>query len=111
MIEHLEVDPRPQILSLQIDAELAAEIDWIASQDGVSRSEILRRLLLSSLHRESRGVAHSLHELQTIRGRLGQIQAKLEDLEADDAAQAIKDARDAIEVAVDDLEDFEPDDE
>lgn len=111
MTEHVDVEPRPQILSLQLDRELAGEIDSIARQDGVTRSEILRRLLLSSLRVEIQDTSRCIRELVEISGRLERIQARLVKLDADDAAEAVEDVVDAVAVAIDEVKDFEPDDE
>ncbi len=111
MTEHVDAQLPPQILSLQIDGDLAGEIDAIARQDGVTRSEILRRLLLSSLRPEIDDTSRCVRELVEISGRLERIQERLVNLDADDAAEAVEDVVDAIVVAIDEAEDFEANDE
>ncbi len=111
MTEHVELQSTPQILSLQLDGDLAREIDAIAQQDGVTRSEILRRLLLSSLQTEMEDTSRCMRELVEISGRLERIQGRLVKLDADDAAEAVEDVVNAIVLAIDEVEDFEPDEE
>ncbi len=111
MTEDIDLRSSPQILSVHLDGDLADEIDSIARLDGVSRSALLRRLLLSSLDTEKLETVRLLRRLRAAEGELAQIHKLLEDLEADDAAEAIEDAVEAIVVAVDELQDFEPDDE
>jgi len=111
MTEHVDLQSTPQILSLQLDGDLAREIDAIAQQDGVTRSEILRRLLLSSLQTEMEDTSRCMRELVEISGRLERIQGRLVKLDADDAAEAVEDVVNAIVLAIDEVEDFEPDEE
>ncbi len=111
MAEHVDLQSTTQILSLQLDGDLAREIDAIARQDGVTRSEILRRLLLSSLQTEIEDTSRCMRELVEISGRLERIQGRLVKIDADDAAEAVEDVVNAIVLAIDELEDFEPDEE
>ncbi len=111
MTENVDAPSQQTIVSLQLEGDLAAEVDWIAQQDGVTRSEILRRLLLSSLRTETRGASHCLRELHVIDGRLKQIIQKLDDIEAVDAAAALEEAVEWVDASIDRLEDFEEDED
>ena len=111
MTEDVDVRSTPQILSLQIDGDLAGEIDSIARLDGVTRSEILQRLLLSSLRTETQDTSRWVRELHVIEGRLKQIIQKLDDIEADEAATALAEAVEWVDTSIDRLEEFEEEDE
>jgi len=111
MTEHAVVEPTSQTLSLKVDEDLAAQIDSIARQDGVSRSEILRRLLLRNLQVESRVSIRCQHGLRAITGQLERILEILQDAESDEAAEFVDGAIDGIAAAIDELEGDEDEDE
>ncbi len=111
MTEHVDLQSTTQILSLQLDGDLAREIDAIARQDGVTRSEILRRLLLSSLQTEIEDTSRCMRELVEISDRLERIQGRLVRIDADDAAEAVEDVVNAIVLAIDEVGDFDPDED
>ncbi|KKL48264.1 hypothetical protein LCGC14_2327240 [marine sediment metagenome] len=74
-----ETEARPsQTLSLHVDGDLAAEIDAIARQDGVSRSEILRRLLLRNLEADLDTTERWVRQLNGIHDQLVDVIEKLE---------------------------------
>jgi len=105
-------NPNPdteEMLSFRLDAALAAALDRIAQQDGASRSEILRRLLRAGVESEERLTVRWVRRLRGIEGDLAQTHELLEEAEADDAAEFVETAVDAIGRAIDELEDFEPD--
>lgn len=77
MTEHTEGRPS-QTLSLHVDGDLAAEIDAIARQDGVSRSEILRRLLLRNLEADLGPTERWVRKLNGIHDQLVDMIEKLE---------------------------------
>jgi len=112
MTENPDSPPSGDVVSLRLEGEFADEVDRIARQDGCSRSEVLRRLLVANLERQ--GLVTTVRWIRTLRvikGQLLALRENFEEAEADDAAQAIEDAVDAIVAAIDELEDFEPEDD
>ncbi len=103
-------DPNPapsDMISFRLEGALADELDRIAEQEGISRSEVLRRSLLASFDSERGVTIRSLRELRTIHGRVEQIAAKLEDTDAWDAAKPLNEAFDLIADAIAELELFD----
>jgi len=111
MTENPDSPPSGDVVSLRLEGEFADEVDRIARQDGCSRSEVLRRLLVGNLESKGLVTVRWIRTLRVIEGQLSSLRESVEEAEADDAAQAIEDAVDAIVLAIDELEDFEPDDD
>ncbi len=95
------------MISFRLEGALADELCRIAEQEGISRSEVLRRSLLASFDSERGVTIRSLRELRTIHGRVEQIAAKLEDTDAWDAAKPLNEAFDLIADAIAELELFD----
>lgn len=102
--------PTDTIVSVRLDGAFAEQVDLIAQRDGCSRSDVLRRLLLAKLDSEDPTVRW-VRRLEAIESQLSDIGNLLEDEGASDAAEEIDDAVAAVGRAVDDLEDFEPEDD
>ena len=100
-----------EMLSFRLDGALATALDRIARQDGASRSEILRRLLLAGVEREEQLTGRWIRRLRAIEGELAAVHELVEEAEADDAAEFLDLAVDAVARAIDELEDFEPEDD
>jgi len=111
MTEDVEVRPITQILSLKVDGDLAAEIDAIARQDGVTRSEILRRLLLRNLEADLGPTERWVRKLNGIHDQLVGVFNEVEQSEADDAANTLSAAIESLSDAIDELEEFEEEDD
>ncbi len=111
MTEDVDVRPTSQILSLHVDGELAAEIDAIAREDGVTRSEILRRLLLRNLEADLGPTKRWVRKLNGIHDQLVDVFKEVEETEADDAANTLSAAIEWLSDTIDALEEFDEDEE
>jgi len=107
----LKIPPSGNVVALRLEGEFADEVDRIAREDGCSRSEVLRRLLLANLESEGLVTVRWIRRLGVIAGQLTALREDFEEAEAVNPASAIEDALDAIEVAIDELEDFDPDED
>jgi len=103
--------PANPIVSFQLDGALAEEVDRIAQEDGCSRSDVLRRLVLVNLESEAVVTVRWIRRLRVIEGQLMDLSADFEQAEASEAAEALEDAVGAVVLAIDELEDFEPEDD
>ncbi len=111
MTEHLEDRAAYQTFSLHVDGDLAAEIDAIARQDGVTRSEILRRLLLRNLEADLGPTERWVRKLNGIHDQLVDVFKEVEQSEADDAANTLSAAIEELSDTIDALEEFDEDEE
>ena len=103
-------DPSPtsDMISFRLDGVLAEELDRVAAQDGLSRSALLRGLLVGRV--EERPTVRSIHQLWTIHGQLQQIVANLKD-EEEDAAESVLNAAASVADSLEELgEEFEDED-
>ncbi len=111
MTEHVEDRAAYQTFSLHVDGDLAAEIDAIARQEGVTRSEILRRLLLRNLDAGLGPTQRWVRKLNGIHDELAKVFEQVEETEADDATNLLGDAIEATRDAINALEEFAEDEE
>ena len=106
--------PSPQsgeMISFRLDTALQEAVDRIARQDGCSRSEVLRRLLMANLQSEEQLTVRCVRRLRAIEGEMAQMHELLYDDEAEDAAEFLEVAIDAVGRTIDELEDFEEEDD
>lgn len=103
--------PSGNVISLRIEGEFADQIDRIAQEDGCSRSEVLRRMLLGNLDTEVRVTVRWIRQLTAVHDQLVDLLPKLESAEAWKAAKEVEDAADSLDRSIDALEDFEEEDE
>ncbi len=104
-----DTSPASDMISFRLDGALAEELDRVAAQDGLSRSALLRGLLVGRV--EERPTVRCIRQLWTIHGQLQQIVANLEG-EEEDAAELVQDAVNSVAESLEELgEDFEPDED
>ena len=104
-----DTDRASDMISFRLDGALAEELDRVAAQDGLSRSALLRGLLVGRV--EERPTSRCVRQLWTIHGQLRQIVADLEDDE-EDAAELVQDAVNSVGESLEELgEEFEDEDE
>jgi len=103
--------PSGELISFRLDGALQEAVDRIARQDRCSRSEVLRRLLMANLHSEDQLTVRCVRRLRAIEGELTQIHELLEEAEEDEAAGFVEYAVDGAGRAIDELEDFEEEDD
>jgi len=103
MVEHVETEPVPQTFSLHVDADLARVIDSIAEQDGASRSEVLRTLVLRSLETEVLSTSRCRRALGDMAEQLQRIAATLEEAEEEEAVEDVLNAIASTKDAIDSL--------
>lgn len=103
--------PAGELISFRLDGALQEAVDRIARQDGCSRSEVLRRLLMANLQSEEQLTVRCVRRLRAIEGELTQMHELLGDAEAEDAAEFVEEAVDAVGRAVDELEEWEEEDD
>ena len=107
-------NPNPtsrDVVSVRLEGALADEVNRIAKEDGLSRSEILRRLLVASLESEQPPTVRCLSQLGVIERQLEQITATLDDVEAEDAAASVEAAAGWVTQSIEELEEFEEEDD
>ena len=101
--------PTSDMISFRLDGVLAEELDRVAAQDGLSRSALLRGLLVGRV--EERPKVRCIRQLWTIHGQLQKIAVELEDQE-EDATQLVQDAVNSVGVSLEWLgEEFEDEDD
>ncbi len=103
--------PSGDVISFRLDGALQEAVDRIARQDGCSRSEILRRLLMANLQSEDQLTVRWIRRLRAIEGELTQMHELFGEAEASDAAEFVEEAVDAVGRAVDELEEWEEEDD
>ena len=104
-----DTDRGSDMISFRLDGALAEELDRVAAQDGVSRSALLRGLLVGRV--EERPTVRSIRQLWTIHGQLQQVAADLED-EEEEAAESVQNAVASVSDSLEELgEEFEDEDE
>lgn len=97
------------MISFRLDGALAVALDQLAEQEGLSRSEVLRRVLLTSI--EQPPTIRCVRQLWAIHDQLQQIVADLE-TDEEDAAESVQDAADSVAQSLEELgEEFEDEDE
>jgi len=97
------------MISFRLDGALAEELDRVAAQDGVSRSALLRGLLVGRV--EERPTVRCIRQLWIIHGQLQQIAADLEG-EEEEAAESVQNAVASVSDSLEELgEEFEDEDE
>jgi len=107
-------NPNPtsrDVVSVRLEGALADEVNRIAEEDGLSRSEILRRLLVASLESEQPPTVRCLSQLGVIERQLEQITATLDDVEAEAAAESVEAAAGWVTQSIEELEEFEEEDD
>ena len=95
------------VISFRLDGALQEAVDRIARQDACSRSEVLRRLLMANLQSEEQLTVRCVRRLRAIEGELTQLHEILDDAEAEDAAEFLEVAVDGVGRAIDELEEWE----
>jgi len=104
-----DTSPTSDMISFRLDGALAEELDRVAAQDGLSRSALLRGLLVGRV--EERPTVRCIRQLWMIHGQLEQIVANLED-EEEDAAELVQDAVNSVAGSLEELgEEFEDEDD
>jgi len=104
-------DDTKNVISLRLEGEFADQVDRIAQEDGVSRSEVLRRMLIGNLESEGLVTVRWIRRLRVIVGQLSELREDFEEAEALNAANALEEALEWIDSSIDQLEDFEPEDD
>ncbi len=97
------------MISFRLEGTLARELDRIADQGGLSRSEMLRQLLLASV--EQPAAIRCVRQLWAIHGQLQQIAVELE-IDEEDAAESVQKAAESVADSLEELgEEFADGDE
>ncbi len=93
------------MISFRLEGTLARELDRIAEQSGLSRSEMLRHLLLASV--EQPAAIRYVRQLWAIHTQLQQIAGELE-IDEEDAAEFVQKAAESVADSLEELgEEFE----
>ncbi len=103
--------PAGELISFRLDGALQEAVDRIARQDRCSRSAVLRRLLMANLQSEEQLTVRCVRRLRAIEDELTQMHELLDEAEAEDAAAFLEVAVDGVGRAIDELEEFEEDEE
>ena len=109
-----DTDRATDMISFRMDDDLAHHLDRIAQQDGLSRSELLRQLLLWRVDSAFPPTTFCIRQLWTVHGQLQDIVDALNNDDEDKAADSVQDAVDSIADSLEELgEEFadEEDDE
>ncbi len=103
-----DTDRATDMISFRLDDDLAHHLDRVAAQDGLSRSELLRQLLLWRVDRPFPPTTFCIRQLWTIHGRLQEIVDGLNHDDEEKAADSVQDAADSVADSLEELgEEFE----
>jgi len=103
--------PSAEVVSLRLEGEFAEQLDRIAAAEGVSRSEVLRRALLANLEGDVGVTVRWIRRLETIHDELLDLFKQVGGSEADDAANSLESAIEGISDTIDELEEFDDEDQ
>ena len=92
-----DTDRASDMISFRVDGALADELDRLAQEDGLSRSGLLRQLLVGRVQERPR--IRCVRQLWTIHGQLQKIAAELEDDE-EDVAELLHDTVNSVGVSL-----------
>ncbi len=96
-----DTDRASDMISFRLDGALADELDRVARQDGLSRSGMLRELLLGRVQEPPR--TRCIRLLWTIHGELQVVVDVLNDDEEEDVASLVQDAVDSVAESLEEL--------
>ncbi len=97
------------MISFRLEGTLARELDRIAEQGGLSRSEMLRHLLLASV--EQPAAIRCVRQLWAIHAQLQRVAGDLE-IDEEDAAKFVHKAAESVADSLEELgEEFADEDE
>lgn len=100
------------MISFRLDAVVVEELDRLAQEQGLSRSEVLRRALLARFDSKEPPTIRCIRQLWTIHDQLQKIVDGLARDEEDDAAESVVAAVESVADSLEELgEEFEDEDE